>query len=236
MRWKLSVNKDSYELTCKYGISKGGTPGFIDEKVVHGAGKLTKERHIYTLHRNNQTLELLEINENLLHLADHHSNMLVGNGGYSFVLNNDRPKATQSFTIAPSPNKQAYPLVFEGRTPCQGLSHLLDPNKQDACLKMKWYVLLYADPITQKPTYYLEGGSGYRKETMDKGTWSIQTLSNGRIIYQLKPDNKDHVISLLKGDDNILFFVRPDGSLLVGNEDFSYTLNRRSREYDRVTR
>jgi hypothetical protein len=39
-------------------------------------------------------------------------------------------------------------------------------------------------------------------------------------------------LNLLKGDDNILF-VDADGRLLVGNEDFSYTLNRREEEYHR---
>lgn len=32
----------------------------------------------------------------------------------------------------------------------------------------------------------------------------------------------------MKGDDNVLFFLDKDRNLLVGNSDFSYTLNRKN--------
>ncbi len=52
----------------------------------------------------------------------------------------------------------------------------------------------------------------------------------------MTPDKQAYSLYLLKGDDNILFFVDPNGRLLVGNEDFSYTLNRRKEEYAPVFR
>jgi len=231
IRWKVLINKDNYELSCQYGISKGGTPGFINEKSARFKGKVTNENHILTLHRNKASLQLLEVNNNLLHLLDHKSYMLVGNGGYSFVLNNEAPVVTNDFNIIATSNKQRYPLVFEGRTPCQELSAMLKLNKGNNCPKLKWYFLFYADATTGKPSYYLQGGMGYRKETMERGKWEINTLKDGRIIYQITPDNGPYTLNLLKGDDNILFFIRPDGSMLVGNDDFSYTLNRRDKEY-----
>lgn len=234
IRWKLVIKSDSYELTCRYGMSKGGTPGFINEKLVSCRGKLDKKGDIFILHEGKKILELVKVNENLVHLLDHSHQMLVGNGGYSFVLSNDKPIATDYFTITPKKNTKAYPLVFEGRTPCQELSQLLKLNKGEICPKLKWYFVLYADTLTSKPSYYLSGGMGYRKETMERGKWRIKTLDNGRIIYQLSPDNGAYTLNLLKGDDNILFFMRPDGSLLVGNEDFGYTLNRRKKEYEPI--
>jgi hypothetical protein len=100
---------------------------------------------------------------------------------------------------------------------------------------MKWYIIFYTDSLTGKPSYYLKGGIGYRKETMEKGKWQIIN-KDGRIIYQVIPDDQPYSLYLLKGDDNILFFMYPDGHLLVGNEDFSYTLNRRKEEYLPVRR
>jgi hypothetical protein len=234
IRYQLSVNELNYELKCQYGISKPATPGFVNEKQVHFSGDITKEKNIITLHRDKKILKLLEVNENLLHLLDHNNNMLIGNGGYSFVLNNKKPVESNAFTITAKATAKSYPLVFEGRTPCQELSSLLKLDKTEACDKMKWYIIFYADSLTGKPTYYLNGGTDYRKETMGRGKWSIQTLKDGRIVYQLKPDDKNYTLNLLKGDDNILFFIRPDGRLLVGNENFSYTLNRRNKEYERI--
>lgn len=237
IRWKVTMNKDNYELSCQYGISKGGTPGFINEKSIQHTGTVSKRNHIYTLHQSKQALHLLQVNGNLLHLLNNDEQMLVGNGGYSYVLNNANPVVTDDdFNISPTQNRQSYPIVFEGRTPCQELSTILKLNKGLNCNKLKWYFLLYVDSLTGTPSYYLEGGMGYRKETMKRGKWQIDTLKNGRIIYQITPDTKAYTLNLLKGDDNILFFIRPDGTLLVGNENFSYTLNRRQKEYKPLVR
>lgn len=151
------------------------------------------------------------------------------------MLNNREGVKTDQFNIPSEPATIDTPLVFEGRTPCQELSRLLGLNKTAACNKMKWYFIFYTDSVTGKPSYFLEGGMGYRKETMDRGTWHIHSR-NGRIIYQVTPDNSTHSLYLLKGGENILFFIDPTGRLLVGNEDFSYTLNRRKEEYPPVSR
>ena len=66
---------------------------------------------------------------------------------------------------------------------------------------------------------------------MTRGSWQITTEQNGRIIYQLSCDKWSRSLNLLKGDDNILFFIDTNGRLLVGNEDYSYTLNRRKEAY-----
>ena len=179
---------------------------------------------------------MLEVNASLLHLLDQRNSLLVGNGGYSYALNTTDPVKTDQFNIRPTPNSTAYPLVFEGRTPCQELSALLGLHKSAACNKMKWYIIFYADSLTGKPSYYLKGGIGYRKETMERGKWTIKTGKDGRIIYQVNPEKGKQSLYLLKGDDNILFFTDPNGRLLVGDEHFSYTLNRRKEEYPPVIR
>src|SRR5215203_682287 len=236
IRWKLEIGSNKFELHCKYGLSKAGTPGFVNEKTVDFEGELTKTRNNYSLQHKGRKLALLEVNTALLHLLDNDNNLLVGNGGYSYDLNSTAPIKTNQFNIQPVQTKIQYPLVFEGRTPCQELSVLLGLNKSEACNKMKWYIIFYTHSITGKPSHYLKGGIGYRKETMERGNWQIVTGKDGRILYQLSPDKGAYSLSLLKGDDNILFFIDGNGNLLVGNEDFSYTLNRRKAEYSPINR
>jgi hypothetical protein len=230
------MTSNQFKLHCQYGIGKPNTPGFIDEKRAAFEGELTKKGNIYYLKHKGKQLSLLEVNTNVLHLLDHSNNMLIGNGGYSFALNNTAPVKTDQLNIQPKQNIPKYPLVFEGRTPCQELSALLNLNKSEACNKMKWYILFFADSVTNTPSYYLKGGIGYRRETMEKGKWQIIRDKNDRTIYKLNPDSLDYSLYLLKGDDNILFFIDPNGRLLVGNENFSYTLNRRKEEHTPVYR
>ena len=234
IRWKFVVGSGRFELQCQYGLSKAGTSGFVNEKRVGFKGELSKTENHYYLKHNGKLLPILEVNANLLHLLDQHYKMLIGNGGYSYVLNSIAPAKTDHFNIQSEKSNAKSPLVFEGRTPCQELSTLLALNKSDACNKMKWYILFYTDSLSGKPSYYLKGGIGYRKETMERGNWEIITGINGRIIYKLNPDDRAYSLYLLKGDDNILFFIDSNGQLLVGNEDFSYTLNRRNEEYPKV--
>lgn len=236
IRWKLVLGSSQYNLQCQYGLARAGTPGFAHEKKVAFEGNLSKTENHYYLQHKGKMLSILEVNANLLHLLDQHHQMLVGNGGYSFALNNTAPTKTDQFNLHSKRSAIKTPLVFEGRTPCQELSKLLALNKSDACNKMKWYFIFYLDSLTGNPSHYLKGGIGYRKETMERGKWKIIIGKNGRIIYQVNPDNHAYSLHLLKGDDNILFFVDSNGHLLVGNEDFSYTLNRRKEEYQPVVR
>ena len=60
---------------------------------------------------------------------------------------------------------------------------------------------------------------------MHKGKWDIITSQDGRITYRLDPEKNEKAIHLLTADNTILLFTHPDGSPLVGNEDFSYTLS-----------
>lgn len=236
IRWQLVLHSDNFELECRYGLARGGTPGFVAEKTVTRAGSVKKTgAYFFSLQHDNRQLSIVEVNASLLHLADAENRFLVGNGGYSYALNNREGVKTDQLNIPSAKGHLPAPLIFEGRTPCQELSRLLGLNKSAACNKMKWYFIFYTDSVTGRPSYFLEGGMGYRKETMDRGRWRIHNR-NGKIIYQVTPDNSTRSLYLLKGDENILFFIDPEGRLLVGNEDFSYTLNRRKEEYPPVIR
>jgi hypothetical protein len=47
-------------------------------------------------------------------------------------------------------------------------------------------------------------------------------------VYRLTPGSNGTALYLLKGDNNVLFFLDQKEQLLVGNLYFSYTLNRRA--------
>lgn len=236
IRWKLKVGLGKFELQCHYGLAKPGTPGFSNEQSVAFEGQLTESKNYYSLQHKDRHVSILRVNANVLHFLDRNNSMLTGNGGYSYALNSTIPVEDDVVNIHSKHTVLKSPLVYEGRTPCSDLPELLGLKKSAACNKMKWYFLFYTDSLTGKPSYFLMGGMGYRKETMAKGSWQIVTGQNERIVYQLYSDIWAHPLKLLKGDDNILFFIDTNERLLVGNEDFSYTLNRRKEEYPRRDR
>ncbi len=77
-----------------------------------------------------------------------------------------------------------------------------------------------------KPGHYKIFGTPWRKEGGRTGNWEISSGKNGKIIYQLKDDKGNGFLYLLQLDENILVFTDKEGNLLVGDQDFSYTLNR----------
>ena len=72
-----------------------------------------------------------------------------------------------------------------------------------------------------------EGGS-YRQKVLE-GKWAIvkgiKSNSNAE-VYELELSTLGSYLYLLKGDDNVLFILDENKEFRVGNEDFSYTLNR----------
>ena len=117
--------------------------------------------------------------------------------------------------------------VFEGRSPCHGIARELNLPQHEGCHKVKWRVTLYQHPETSAPTTYKVEGTLHRQRARE-GTWSIgsgaKTGSN-ETIYHLGATSEPAIL-LLKADDNVLFFLGHDRELMVGNADFSYTLNR----------
>lgn len=230
IRWELILHNDQYELSCRYGIGKPNTNGFIDEIRVAFAGRLTKNGNYYSLQQGDRVLWILELNPNLMHLLDKNKALLIGNGGWSYTLNNATPVKTDEFHL-PVKESGAEPyMVFEGRTPCRDLPSQFDLSNNPTCYKLKWLFVFFTDSITGRPSYFLAGGRNYRRETMDKGKWEIVQGKDGRQIYKVNYEKRGVTLYLLRVDDNVLVFTNPDGHLLVGNKDFSYTLNRSWRK------
>ena len=120
--------------------------------------------------------------------------------------------------------------IFDGRTPCNVLAAYLNEPVSPDCIKIKWRLSLFVDSITKEPTRYELIGITYKKENPRIGNWQIQKGTHadpGAIVYELKEEGRP-TLFFQRGDDNILFFLDKDRKLLVGNRDFSYTLNRKT--------
>jgi len=148
---------------------------------------------------------------------------LVGNGGWSYTLNNIIPLATDQINIRAQQTVLKDSMAFEGRTPCE-VPGIIPAGM--LCYKLKWYIVLYANAEKNEAGTYKVYGTPWRKQGGRTGKWKIITGKDDRIIYQLNDNNGNEFLYLLKLDEHILVFTDADGKLLVGNEDFSYTMNR----------
>ena len=224
IRWKLIFQDDQYKLSCNYGVGKPNTNGFVNGGTkVEITGSLKKEKNNYHLHYGNKTLLVAELNEDLLHLLNSSYQLLVGNGGWSYTLNNVTPLHLEKVSLTSTPTIFKDSMAFQGRTPCQ-VPGIIAPGSE--CYKLKWYIVLYASPEKNKPGKYKVLGTPWRKEGGIIGNWTAITGKNGRTIYQLNDENGKGFLYLLKLDEQILVFTDANGKLLVGDEDFSYTINR----------
>jgi hypothetical protein len=224
IRWKLSLTDKKYSLECSYGISKPNTNGFYDEKKVILNGIVKRENNNYILENGNHVLKLAELNVNLLHILNKDNTLLIGGGGWSYALNNIAPTATNQINLTAKQDFLKDSIVFQGRTLCGDFS-INRPSQN--CIKMKWLIVFYANK--NEPTTYLLNRSNILplEYPGKKGTWKIIAGKDGRIIYELTPDKETTSTYLLKLDEGVLIFTDAKGNLLVGNHDFSYTLNRR---------
>ena len=225
IRWKLIIQGEKYSLDCNFGIGKPNTNGFITGgKKIELNGGWRKEKNYYYFRNGDKTLKAFELNASLLHLLNDDNNLLVGNGGWSYTLNIEPAAKSDQFNIASKQTVLKDSMAFEGRTPCRDFSNLqLSPD----CYKLKWYVIFYSDPKTHEPTTYNMSGTAYRRLGTKTATWKIIAGKDGRIIYRLNSDRENSSLYLLKLDENVLIFADKEGKLFVGDEDFSYTLNRR---------
>lgn len=127
----------------------------------------------------------------------------------------------------PVPSGKGVYGIFEGRCACQELAAVLNREVSPECFKTKWGLVIYQNPDTQAPTNYVLESSFFR-QAIRKGNWHITKGTEtdpDAIILELEADNQQ-TIYLIKGDDNVLFFLDNDKNMLTGNELFNYTLNR----------
>lgn len=250
IQWELKLNqpnedRSSFLLNIVFGESQPNTLGFKKEHKKTFEGEFTCSEKTIADHQAGiyhlkspqfqQQISMVRINDHLLHVLTSRNQLMTGNGGYSYTLNYTGPiQDRDSSLITYSAFTNAPPLqaIYEGRTPCQDIAAEYEMNANAECFKLKWKLILNRDSVSHQPTTYVMRKIVDNIPREVEGKWNVirGTLSHPKVlIYQLDPDIPGKSILLLAADENILFFLHKDTSLFVGNENFSYTLNRRMK-------
>lgn len=245
-----------YELRYAYGSTAPGRPGIASNVRTEArqgqwtAGTGTRSNPDAVVYELGGGLSLYAVDAGVLHVLNPDRSLMIGNGGWSFTLNRmPQPEATAgwmwlspvtwvrwlvrpetSYPIGPLASGPSVYGVFEGRSPCQAIARELQLPVDPDCAKVKWRVTLYQDPATRAPTTYKVEGSLYRSGAR-AGSWTVAQGSRagaGNVVYQLASTPAEPALLLAKGDDNVLFLLDRNLDPLIGRDDFSYTLNRRS--------
>ena len=257
IRWKLSLNagttgQHSFSLDIVFGEAQQNTLGFqgggqklsfTGEYTVSMNKDANYTGEIYHLKSSRLPKEILlrKLNDNLLHLLKTQNELMNGNAGYSYTLNRVNPVIPSSygFTSQSTGSSSAGSSLdtvnaFHGRTHCNPELIKLNGVADAGYQRIKWELTLYYDPQTQMPTTFQHRSIyvGVVDAVATKtGRWEItkgMKTDSQAIVYLLRLDAGGS-LALLRGDDNVLFFLDKDRNLMVGNEDHSYTLNRKSK-------
>jgi hypothetical protein len=255
IEWELTLQQaaatsktGTYHLWYAYGATEAGRPGLAPNttrherrgtwSLAHGAQASTRA----ITYKLSTGLVFWKLNDNILHVLNADGSLMVGNGGWSYTLirrDASEPRVDPAViaadaddgprTISPLASGPAVFGVFEGRTPCHGIARELAVAARPGCWKLKWRVTLLQDPHSHEPTTYkVEGtlyGSGARE-----GRWRMTrgTADDPQaMIYELLPSSEHRSILLLKGNDNVLFFLDRGRRPLIGTAQNTYTLDRR---------
>lgn len=182
------------------------------------------------------SIAFASIHPDILHLLDPKKDLALGDSGASYTLSRlAMSSLLPTGSQGPSTDSDVTAQVnFSGRSPCREIAKEMKRAVGADCYKVKWSIDLHRDPQTLAPTTYRLRGTLYRNdatgtERIREGKWKVtkgtKTDPNA-IVYELDAFGSDGPIYLLKADHQILFFLANDRSLLVGNDKFSYTLNR----------
>jgi hypothetical protein len=246
----------TYVLTYTYGLPRQGTNGLAQGgtkveregrwSMVRGAAT-SPDAIVYRLDPDKppESISFLKLDQNLIHLLDGDGKLVVGHAGWSFTLNRagDYGRHTQQARPFPIPTVKTHSPIaslppvttdssagatFVGRSPCREVAAQLNKAAGAGCVKVKWELTLYQDPNSLTPTTYRLKGTFYRERT-GEGRWTIirgTKTDPSAVVYQLDPDKPQGSLLLLRADDSILLFLDNERNHMVGNGDFSYTLNR----------
>jgi hypothetical protein len=249
IRWNLILNdsnpnQNTFTLTIAFGVSQPNTLGFKAEEKRGFEGTYTIDQSKHDIlrgviyHFKSSTLPseimMVKLNENILHLLTPQHRLMNGNGGWSYSLNRKDlihadviPALTSPTTLLKETSNL---LIYEGRTPCQEIAAAYNLKVSPSCFKLKWKLILNRDTVTHKPTTYTIRKVVDNAPRDVSGNWTIiRGIKENPdiVIYQLDPEDPENAISLLAGDNNVLFFLDKKYRLQAGNGDFSYTLNKR---------
>lgn len=223
IEWKILLRDNDYTIHCHYKIETGSSGVSNNNRTLEFLGKLSKDENFYILHNQNNTLKLAILNENLLHISHADNSLLVGNGGWSYTINSVHLINANGLSVKVKPTAIKDSIVFVGRTPC-GVPGVVREGVE--CFKLKWKIVFYGSSRNNQPARCVVYATPYRKEGSKQGTWKMHMDTSGRIRYILSDEKGKPFLYLEKADENILLFTDPDGKILTGDKDYSFTLNR----------
>jgi hypothetical protein len=245
--WQLNLRPGSktYELTREYGFhvdnrtyQSHGSDSFEGSLATTKGRAYDSRATVLQLYADKtRSIAFAVVDQNVLHLLDTNQRLTVGDSGASYTINRLHASAGkgEGFTHQTlNENGATAKTSFSGRSPCQEIAKELKHPVPADCFKLKWALELRRDPQTLVPTTYKIRGTLYRNDSTEterprEGKWKVirgtKTDPNA-IVYQLDAFASDGPIYLLKADDGVLFFLDNNGRVLVGDKDFSYTLNR----------
>lgn len=246
IRWQLTLNNDrTFKLELMFGESKPNTRDFKN------GGRTLRLNGQYTLADSDGpqpvfdfiisgsagSLKMVQVNANMLHIIGRDGKLMTGNGGWSYVLNNIKPRqgGNVHYRSRLAVSNFSPEEIYEGRTPCQDIAHEYQLGVSEECFKLKWRLILNRNPETGSPTTYRIRKVVDNVPRDVTGKWRVieGTASNPRaVVYQLDPDKPETSMFFLAADENILFFVTKELEYFDGNVDQSCALNRRSRNQD----
>lgn len=225
IRWLLEFDDAGYcKIKCNYGIGKPNTNGFI------GGGKVLSLQATYLVNTNGyhivhdgKSLLLIRLTDDLLHFGNDNADLFIGNGAWSYTLNNTHPLNTRILRNDLDRILINDSVIFTGRTPC-GIPNV---HKSKECYKIKWLLVMYASQQSQTEGTYKIRGTAFENHQSPMATWKLISDVEGRNIYLLNDKEGKPLLRLLKVSKDIMVFVDALDQPLVGNEDFSFTLNRK---------
>lgn len=251
IKWNLALSpsntgQETFVLGMVVGESQPNTLGFIGggkPLTIKGTYRVSKEmgghRGAETVRLTSESLpsgiSLAKLNDNLFHLLTPERKLMIGNGGWSYSLNRKYPVPLTGPSAFSNPFKPAgepsFEVVFDGRTPCREIAaEHPEMNASPSCFKLKWRLILHRDSVNHLPTTFTIRKVVDNEPRDVTGTWTILKgipSNPDAVIYLLDPDKPAESISFLAGDENVLFFLNRNHEPYIGNEDFSFTMNRR---------
>jgi hypothetical protein len=257
IRWELTLALDGKTETPGPAIAnvEWGVDGRPLKKLqrtlawekVNGTAE-RKDAAAVELQRGQAKLRLWRVNDETLYFLDSRNALLVGNGGFSYALSfalaqqPEAPKAPPpdvTYKLLPLATGAKVYGVFEGRTPCD-IAKVINVAAPAGCIKLKWRLTLFQDPKTKAPVSYRLEGSLFPAGAREGALTPLDGTpfdAAAKVIRLELPDaeriddargKSAQPIHLMRGDENVLFFLDGGGKLGLGNRDFNYVLNRRS--------
>jgi hypothetical protein len=121
-------------------------------------------------------------------------------------------------------------LRIQGNSPCECISWQLTLHAGDVAGSRGTYDLVTIHGMSEtNGTAFFQGGT----KTQTTGQWRTtvgQRANPSAMVYQLQATDPPRSLSLVKIDENLLHLLTYDGRLMVGNDSWSFTLNRTPKQ------